>query len=331
VDLRVTPDCSRGQPLAAADEFSHNASRKEKRMNAVVKTDRRAFIGSCAALACAGCRVDGTEPSTRRAFSAWDRVTLGKTGITTTRLGFGTGVNAANHSSAMIRKHGRDGSVRLLRAAYERGVRFFDAADSYGSHALLSEALAPFPRASYVLCTKWWFKGGGIPAKDRADVATSVDRFLRELKTDYIDIVQLHCVTAGDWPTAMADEKDALARCKAAGKIRAHGCSFHGAASLPVALQDSWLDVAHVQVNPFGRHMGLSPARTLDCVRQLRAAGKGVIGMKILGVGSFAGEGRIDASLAWVLRTAAADILDIGFTDLSEIDDIARRIAAVQP
>jgi hypothetical protein len=90
-----------------------------------------------------------------------------------------------------------------------------------------------------------------------------------------------------------------------------------------------WLDVAHVQVNPFGRVMGLPPDRTLEIVHKLRAAGKGVIGMKVLGVGSFAKEGRIDASLSWVLQNGAADVLDIGFLSLAEIDDIVRRIASV--
>ena len=136
-------------------------------------------------------------------------------------------------------------------------------------------------------------------------------------------------VAQGDWPTALRPHMDGLERCRKAGKIRAHGCSFHGARSLPMAPETKWLDVAHVQVNPFGRSMGLPPDRTLEIVRQLRAAGKGVVGMKILGVGSLAKEGKIDESLSWVLQNAAADVLDIGFLDLAEIDDIARRIAAI--
>lgn len=295
--------------------------------------NRRTFVSSLAAFGMgtvafgvAGC----VAPEKAKAkFSAWDEVSLGKTGIRTTRLGFGTGVNAHNRSSGILRRNGRDGAVKLLRAAYERGIRFFDTADSYGTHDVVREALAPFPRSSYTICSKYWFQRGGIPEADHVDVETSVDRFLRELGTDYIDILQIHCVSQGDWPTALRPHMEGLDRCKKAGKIRAHGCSFHGAKSLPKAPETKWLDVAHVQVNPFGRSMGLPPDRTLEIVRQLRAAGKGVVGMKVLGVGSLAKEGKIDESLSWVLRNDAADVLDIGFLDLSEIDDLVRRIAAI--
>lgn len=297
---------------------------------------RRDFLGGLAAfgvgVAAAGDK-GAAPPATVTAaarFSAWDEVALGKTGIKTSRLGFGTGVSSINRSSGLVRRHGHDGAVRVVRAAYERGVRFFDSADSYGTHSILREALAPFPRSSYVICSKYWFMRGGIPEEDRADVEPSVERFLRELGTDYIDVLQLHCVTKPDWATALAAQMEALERCKKSGKIRAHGCSFHGASALPAALEVDWLDVAHVQVNPFGRNMGLHPKRTLECVARLRARGRGIVGMKVLGVGSLAKEGKIDKSLAWVLQNHAADVLDIGFLELSEIDDLARRIMAVQ-
>ena len=295
--------------------------------------DRRTFVSSLAAfgmgpiaLGAAGC---ATPEKAKAKFSAWDEVTLGKTGIRTTRLGFGTGVNAHNRSSGILRRNGREGAVKLLRAAYERGIRFFDTADSYGTHEVIREALAPFPRASYTICSKYWYQRGGIPKEDHVDVETSVNRFLRELGTDYIDILQIHCVSQADWTTALVPHMEGLERCKKAGKIRAHGCSFHGASSLPKAPDLKWLDVAHVQINPFGRSMGLHPDRALEIVHKLKAAGKGVIGMKVLGVGSLAKEGKMDESLSWVLRNAAADVLDIGFLDLAEIDDLARRIASV--
>jgi len=301
--------------------------------------NRRLFVGSLAAFGTSpiafgvsGCtsRPDVAESEQRpRKFSAYDEVALGRTGIRTTRLGFGTGVNAHNRSSGIVRRNGHDGAVKLVRAAYEKGIRFFDTADSYGTHSVVREALAPFPRSSYTICTKYWFNKGGIPAEDHTDITTSVERYLRELGTDYIDIVQLHCVSQPDWPTALLPHMDGLERFKKSGKIRAHGCSFHGASSLPLAPATEWLDLAHVQINPFGRNMGLHPKRALDIVGQLRSAGKGVIGMKVLGVGSLAKEGKMDESLAWVLKNNAADVLDIGILRLEEIDDLARRIAAV--
>ncbi|MBO7683630.1 MAG: aldo/keto reductase [Kiritimatiellae bacterium] len=301
--------------------------------------DRRSFVGALAAfgtipgtLGVAGCasRPDAVAPDKEgRKFSAWDEVPIGRTGLRTSRLGLGTGVSAHNRSSGIVRRNGHDGAVKLVRAAYEKGIRYFDTADSYGTHSVVREALAPFPRSSYTICTKYWYLKGGIPAEDHTDVVTSVERFLRELGTDYIDIVQIHCVSQSDWPSALIPTMEGLEHLKKAGKIRAHGCSFHGATSLPLAPEIGWLDVAHVQINPFGRSMGLPPDRTLEIVRKMRDAGKGVIGMKVLGVGSLAKEGKMDESIAWVLKNNAADVLNIGILRLEEIDDLARRIASV--
>ncbi len=291
---------------------------------------RRSFIGGLAAVGASGCTFAADEArAVKPRFSAWDEVELGKTGIRTSRLGFGTGVNSFNRSSGIVRKNGREGAVKIVRAAYERGVRFFDSADSYGTHSVVREALAPFPRESYVVVSKYWFMKGGIPAEDHTDVETSVNRFLREFGTDYIDVLQLHCVSKPDWATALAPHMEALERLKKSGKIRAHGCSFHGGSALPPACEVDWLDVAHVQVNPFGRNMGMHPKRTLECVRKMRERGKGIVGMKILGVGSLAKEGKMDQSIKWVLENNAADVLNIGFLGIEEVDDIARRIANV--
>ena len=314
---------------------AHNQGASRRKAGSL---DRRSFVGSLAAFGAGQVAFGATNcveqtsaaPKAKNRFSAWDEVSLGGTGIRTSRLGFGTGVKSGNRSSGMVRRNGHDGAVKLVRAAYERGIRFFDTADSYGTHAVLREALSPFPRSSYVICTKYWFMGGGIPEADKSDVESSVDRFLREFKTDYIDILQLHCVFQPDWPTSLQTHMEGLERCKKAGKIRAHGCSFHGAKSLPLAADTKWLDVAHVQINPFGSKMGLKPDEALEQVRKLHAAGKGVIGMKVLGEGSIAKEGRMDQSIAWVLKNNAADVLDIGFLEIAEIDDIARRIAAVE-
>ena len=314
---------------------THNGGRRRRKSGSL---GRRSFVGSLAAFGAGQVAFGATgcaahAPAERKAkarFSAWDEVALGGTGIRTSRLAFGTGVKAHNRSSGIIRRNGYDGAVKLLRAAYERGIRFFDTADSYGTHAAVREALSPFPRSSYVVCTKFWFMRGGIPEAEKSDVESAVDRYLRELGTDYIDIIQLHCVSQPDWPTLLQRHMEGLERCKKAGKIRAHGCSFHGANSLPLAPDTKWLDVAHVQINPFGSKMGLPPEKALEQVRRLRAGGKGVIGMKVLGEGSIAKEGRMDQSIAWVLKNDAADVLDIGFLDIAEIDDIARRIAAVE-
>ena len=287
---------------------------------------RRPFLEGLAAFAAGPSAV--AETPRRR--SAFDRVTLGRTGVTTTRLGFGTGVNSINRDSALLRRRGKDGAVRLLRAAYDRGIRYFDLADSYGSHPIAAAALRGLPRDSYAIGSKYWWAAGGIPAADRADVETTIDRFLKELHTDYIDFVELHCVSSPSWPDELARHMEGLARAKKAGKIRAHGCSFHSCSALETAVTNEWIEVAHIRMNPFGRCMSSHPDRVLAQARAFHAAGKGVLAMKVLGVGSLKDKtDGFNRSLKWNLESGAADVLVIGFTALEEIDDIVRRIEAL--
>ena len=284
---------------------------------------RRSFVAGTAAYAL------GCVTKLPANYSAYESVTLGKTGIVASRLGFGTGVSAWNRSSALHRKLGEEKAAGLIRAAYDRGIRFFDTADAYGTHAILRKALKDVPRDSYVISSKYT-QCGGIPVSDRTDVTSSLDRFLKELGTDYIDIVQIHCVTDGDWPKKFAVPMEALEKAKRAGKIRAHGCSFHSFAALEKAAETPWLDVAHARINPYGRNMSATPARVMPVLKKMHAQGQGIVGMKILGVGSLAKEpGKMDASIAYSLNSGAVDVLNIGFLSIWEVDDIARRIALV--
>lgn len=290
---------------------------------------RRTFIqlSSAAVLApLAGCRTSASKNT----YSAYARVPLGTTGLLPTRLCFGTGIRSFNRNSELLKK-GRDYAVALLRSAYERGIRCFDLADTYGSHGPVAEALAPFPRDSYVLITKIWWRNGGIPEADHAPVPQLIERFLRELRTDHLDLVQLHCVDNPTWAADLAPQMEALEEAKQAGKIRAHGISIHAFSALHAAPEVPWLDAAHVRINPFGKMMAGPVDRNLTEIRRLKLAGKGVIGMKILGEGALSNDpAAIDASLALALNSNVVDVLDIGFLSLDQIDDIAARIARVR-
>lgn len=286
---------------------------------------RRTFLGGL--VACA----TGPSFAAAASYDPFEVVSLGRTGIRTTRLGFGTGVHSINRDSELLRRNGFDGAVRLLRAAYDRGIRYFDLADSYGSHALVRAAFKGLKRDSYTLGSKIWWRPGGIPEKDRAGAEASIDRFLREIGTDYLDLVELHCVSSPDWKTELATWCEGLARAKKAGKIRAHGCSFHSYSALEKAVDDAWIDLAHVRLNPFGRNMSSHPDRVLAKVREFHEKGKGVIAMKVLGVGTLKDKpGGIDRSLKWNLASGCVDVLNIGFTALAEIDDIVRRIRGLE-
>lgn len=262
-------------------------------------------------------------------FAASDTVELGKTGIKATRLCFGTGVKS-NQRHSSLEALGHENAIQLLKKAYERGVRCFDMADSYGTHRFVAEALAEYPRESYTLITKIWWRKGGVPDEEKKPVPEMVDRFLRELKTDHVDVVQMHCITSGDWPKEMAVMMEGLEACKKVGKIRAHGLSMHGFKALETAAVTAWADVCHVRINPFKVLMDGSVEDNMACCRKLHERGAGVIGMKILGEG-WVGHypEKIDESLAFALNSGAIDMLDIGFLDIKEVDDIIARISRI--
>ena len=210
-------------------------------------------------------------------FSASDTVTLGNTGIKTSRLAMGTGTIGSGHTSNQS-KLGVKGLSDLLLNGYDQGLRFFDSADAYGSHPHVAEALKSTRRDKVTVLTKSW---GRDPETVRADL----DRFRRELKTDYIDVFLMHCLTEGDWTTRYRGVMDVLSEAKQKGIIRAHGCSCHSIEALRAAAKSPWVEVDLVRINPIGSHMDADPATVVSVIKEMKAAGKGIIGMKILGQG----------------------------------------------
>ena len=179
----------------------------------------------------------------RKPVDPFQIITLGKTGITTTLLGMGTGFSGGNRSSNITRAGVAES---LIRQAYEKGIRFFDCADSYGTHPFAAAALKGMPRDNYTLGTKMWVTAGGIPEKERPDAEIVIDRFRKELNTDYLDLVQLHCMTAVGWTDEEKRFMDGLENLKAKKIIRAHGVSVHSYEALEAAADSQWVDVIHV-------------------------------------------------------------------------------------
>ncbi len=256
-------------------------------------------------------------------------VQLGQTDLKFTRVCLGTGTRGYQRSSNQTRK-GRDVFVKLLREAYERGIRTYDLADLYGSHTYVPEALAGRPRDRYSLISKIWWDGGGIPESERPDADVVVARFLKELKTDYIDLLLLHCVSAPDWPDQLRKPMAVLSKLKAQGKVRALGVSCHSLGALAAAAAEPWVESVHTRINPYGMSMDGSPAEVVPALKKLHAAGKGVVGMKIIGEGRLRNnDARRDESVKFVLGLGCVHILNVGFESVSEIDDFAARVRKV--
>ncbi len=297
-----------------------------------MKYTRRHFIGTAAA-GIGGVLLNDSFAGTGsilQKHDPYETVELGKTGIKTTRLCMGTGIRAGNRHSNLTRM-GYDEGIKLVRQVYERGVRMFDMADSYGSHWIVSDALKIYPRKDYVMFTKIWFiKGGGIPEKERPDAETVVTRFLKELQTDYIDGVMLHCVSSGNWNTELSDYMESLDKLKQKGVIRSHGLTCHSLAAVETAVGESWVDCINVRFNPYGNKMDDKPEKVEPVVRQLHQRGKGVIAMKVMGEGDFSSnEEQKDNSFRYVLQSGLVNVLDIGFDKISDIVDTESRIRKV--
>ncbi|MEI6076134.1 MAG: aldo/keto reductase [Verrucomicrobiota bacterium] len=262
-------------------------------------------------------------------FDPYELVPLGKSGLKFSRVCMGTGMRGGNRQSNQTRL-GREPFQKLLRDAYERGVRTYDLADLYGSHSYLPPALAGLPRDQYQLISKIWWNGGGIPEPERPAAEVVVARFLQELKTDYLDLLLLHCVTAADWPDQLRSQMEALTRLKTQGKIRALGVSCHSLAALEAAAAEPWVESVHTRINPYGMSMDGPPASVVPVLKKLSAAGKGVVGMKLIGEGRLRhDEARRDESVKFVLGLGCVDVLNVGFEKLEEIDDFAARVRKV--
>jgi aryl-alcohol dehydrogenase-like predicted oxidoreductase len=251
-------------------------------------------------------------------FAASDTVTLGSTGIKTSRLAMGTGTVGSEHHSHQTAL-GVKGLSDLLLNGYDHGLRFFDAADSYGSHPHVAEALKHVERDKVTVLTKSW-------ARDAAGMRADLDRFRRELGTDDLDVCLMHCVTEADWTDRYRGAMDVLSEAKQKGIIRAHGCSCHSIEALRAAAKSSWVEIDLARINPIGAIMDADPATVVGVLKEMKTAGKAVVGMKILGQGAL--RTRQDEAIKYALSLGLLDAFTIGAESKQEQEDLIRRIAA---
>ena len=255
------------------------------------------------------------------------RVKLGKSGLEPSLIGFGTGVHATNRTSFLTRQD-RQKSIDLLRFGYDKGIRFFDCADTYGTHGMVAEALKNKNREEYFLSSKIWTRKGGIPEPERPDADVVVDRFRKELNTDYLDLVQIHCMEDKNWTDTHKRQMDILENLKSKGIIKAHGVSVHSLDAMKAALDSQWVDIIHVRINPFGIAMDKpEPEEVVEVTNKLHYSGKGVIGMKLIGNGKLRDQSdKIDTALRFVLGLGSVNMMIIGFEETNQIDNYLGRV-----
>jgi aryl-alcohol dehydrogenase-like predicted oxidoreductase len=257
------------------------------------------------------------EQTLDKKFSASDTVTLGSTGIKTSRLAMGTGTVGSGHHSHQTAL-GVKGLSDLLLNGYDRGLRFFDSADSYGSHPHVAEALKHVQRDKVTVLTKSW-------ARDADGMRADLDRFRKELGTDYLDVCLMHCVTEADWTERFRGAMDVLSEAKQKGIVRAHGCSCHSIEALRAAAKSRWVEIDLARINPIGAYTDSDPATVVSVLKEMKAAGKAVVGMKILGQGQL--RNRQDEAIKYALSLGLLDAFTIGAENQKEQEDLIRRIA----
>ena len=287
---------------------------------------RRDFLRNTAAVA-GGFAVGGAATPLKAARrSATDWVPLGKSGVKVTRLAFGTGT----FGGRVQRELGQEEFTRLVRHAYDRGIRFFETADNYkGMPQMLATALKGIPRDSYKLMTKYRLR-------DLENPKATIDRLRSDLNTEYLDILLLHCLRTPKWSEEFARLRDEFSEAKAKKVLLAHGASCHGLLPLREFPGNNWLDVALLRINHDGTKM--DQVRSVDSedkgdvgevtsrIAAIHAQGTGVLGMKLMGEGQFRTPEQRDASLKYVIKLGTVDSMTIGYKTTAEIDEAIERI-----
>jgi 1-deoxyxylulose-5-phosphate synthase len=278
---------------------------------------RREFLKT--GLAAGTLAVSGGLPLLARRGSATDLVTLGRSGVKVTRLAFGTGT----FSGRVQRELGQDGFTRLVRHAYDSGVRFFETSESYGEmHQMLGVALKGIPRDSYQLMSK-------VTTRDGVDPQQKLDELRRLASTEYFDIMLLHWQHTATWPTDTARWQDAILEAQSRKVLLTHGASVHGLPALRRVPDTSWLQVAMIRMNHTGKSMDAEDYNTsgpgnvpevVTHVKEAHNAGLGVISMKLAGEGTFDREDRRKA-MRFAFRNAGVDCVTVGYKSPAEIDE----------
>lgn len=251
---------------------------------------------------------------------ATDWVTLGKSNVKVTRLAFGTGTM----SGRVQRELGQDQFTRLVRHAYDRGIRFFETAESYGDmHRMLGIALKGLPRDSYRIMSK-------VTTREGVNPQEKFDELRKLANTDYFDIMLLHYQHVATWPTDTVRWQDGIMEATHRQAIVSHGASVHGLPALRQMPGNKWLQVAMIRMNHNGTKMDAEDFNTrglgnvpevVGHVKQVKTDGMGVISMKLCGEGAFTTREDRQKAMRYAFRNAGVDSVTVGYKNTAEVDE----------
>ncbi|HON08397.1 MAG TPA: aldo/keto reductase [Verrucomicrobiota bacterium] len=286
---------------------------------------RRDFVKATTAIA--GTAVIGSKinlSAAEQKRTATDIVTLGKTGLKPTRLGFGTGSNSGNVQYEL----GKEEFINLIHYAYDKGIRYFDCAQSYRTFGWIGDAIKGLPREKLFLLSK-------VPGKPE-DVLKVIDNHRKTFNTDYIDVLLIHCMTKNNWTDEYKRIMDAFDEAKEKKWILAKGCSCHSLPALQTAVASPWTEVHLVRINPQARHIdgpdeswnrpGNKIEPVIEEIKKMSAKGRGILGMKIIGNGEFTNAEDREKSIRFAMSLKEVHAVTIGFKSRAEIDEAIERI-----
>lgn len=293
------------------------------------KTNRREFLQTSAAglagLAALSSGLKGLDPVP--AADTIDMVKLGNTGLTVPRVAFGTGSagwkKVSNQTRLGVKKF-----VELSQYAFDKGIRFFDTADMYGSHTYVREALKVIPREKVTILTKvMTYNQEGWYTVEPFE--TSLDRFRKETGSDYFDIFLMHCMVNGQWSTEYRKYMDGLSKAKEKGIIKTVGISCHDMDAMIEAANNPWVDVLLARINNQGPKMDGTPEKVMKVLETAGKNGKGVIGMKVFGMGELIRDDQREKSLNFVIRSGNVHCMTLGLESREQVDDAVSRVMRI--
>jgi len=279
---------------------------------------RRRFLKT--GLAAGAVAASGDLPLQAARGTATDWVTLGKSNVKVTRLAFGTGTM----SGQVQRDLGQDQFTRLVRHAYDQGIRFFETSETYGDmHRMLGIALKGIPRDSYRLMSK-------VTTREGVNPQTKIDELRKLANTEYFDVMLMHYQHVGSWPTDTVRWQDGILQAKAKQAVVGYGASVHGLPALRRMPGNRWLEIAMIRMNHKGVRMDAEnydtngPGNVPEVVthlKQVHADGMGVISMKLVGEGAFKSREDRKAAMRFAFNTAGVDCVTVGYKSPAEVDE----------
>ena len=230
-------------------------------------------------------------------------VTLGKTGLSISRLGFG---------GIPIQRVDADTTKELVKTMADKGINYIDTARGYTvSEEFLGEALEGY-RDKFVLATK-------SMARTKEGMAADIETSLQKLRTDYIDIYQVHNPNVEQLEQVMAEggALEALFEAKAAGKIGHIGLTGHTMELFEKAVELDWVETFMFPYN-------IVETQGEELIRKCAEKNIGFVVMKPLAGGAIEDA---DLALRFVCANDAVSVVIPGMYDVKEIDT---NLAAVE-